>query len=127
MSEIEFQKPCGVLRGVSLATANTDYSIVVANGSYRYILRRLVITNPTATLALSTATYGLFSAASGGGTAFLPTAANGIAGPVVATDFAGTVLIGTKTATGPIVYFRVGNAHSAAVTVDVYLYGDIVP
>lgn len=107
----------GVAQGVNLnATGDTVIPII---NSTTYSVSNVILTN--ASVSLTTAQAGLFSAAGGGGTAVVSNAAlSGATGPTVVSQ---RTVASTATLTGPYLYWNVGTAQGAAATGDIYIYG----
>lgn len=83
-----------------------------------------------ASTSLTTATAGVFTATSAGGTTIVTSAA--LSGLTAAAN--GTLLIPSLAAnaqtnvyTGTNIYFRIGTAQGAAATLDVYVFGVVYP
>jgi len=85
----------------------------------RYSVSNVIVTN--ASVSLTTATGGLFTAPNGGGTAIVADAA------LSACTSAGVVsqrtVASTAAQTGQNLYFAVGTPQGAAATADVFVYG----
>jgi hypothetical protein len=124
MPERQGQSPIVVARGVDLnAVADTLVTIPV-NGAEKYIVRKMILTNVSATMAGSLATIGAYSAAAAGGTAIVtPATATGLTS---AAKFDDRTIAATVTLTGSTIYIRVGVVHGSAMTCDVYFYLDIL-
>lgn len=112
--------PIGWASGVDL-NAVGDTTIALPNGARSYIITDMVVTNASATLAGSSATVGLYSAASAGGEA-LVTPATAVA-LTSASKFVKRTIAQDDLVTSGTAYVRVGVAHGSAMTADVYLYG----
>lgn len=122
--------PLGSAIGVNLnAVGDTFIPLNVG----KYIPRNVTITNVSTSLAASSATIGMYTAASAGGTAIVtPATATTLTGPTVFKD--GTIAAATTVFTPTYnsttktygVYVRVGVAHGSAATCDVHLFGDAV-
>ena len=112
---------------IDVNVTNTDYAIAVDVPGGVKCAFQVMITN--ASTSLTTATWGLFSAASGSGTIL----ANGVNSLTSLTAAAKVIHVnGTDTATltaqettsgagRSVVYFRVGTAQGGAATCDVYI------
>lgn len=113
--------------GIDVNVTNTDYAVVVDVPGGVKCAFQVMLTN--ASTSLTTATWGLFSAASGSGTIL----ANGVNSLTSLTAAAKVIHVnGTDTATltaqettsgsgRSILYFRVGTAQGGAATVDLYV------
>ena len=74
-----------------------------------------------ASISLTTAAAGLFTAPSAGGTGIVANAAlSALTGPTVVSE---RTVASTAVQTGQNLYFNVGTAQGAAATGDVYVYG----
>ena len=104
-------------QGVNVnATGDTVLPII---NSSTYSAKFVVVTN--ASISLTTAAAGLFTAPSAGGTGIVANAAlSACTGPTVVSE---RTVASTATQTGPNLYFNVATAQGAAATADVYVYG----
>jgi hypothetical protein len=120
-----------VALGVNLNSGNTDTQAVLepwVSGA-DFIVDSVIVTNPSR--SMTTATVGVFSAASAGGQAFMANQAITAlvnpkdyvrVGPSSASTTTGAISAnGTAIASAPFV--RCGTAQGAAATADVYIYG----
>lgn len=107
----------GVARGVDAnAVADTQMPIINSN---RYSVFQVVYTN--ASISLTTATGGVFTAPAAGGTAIVATAAlSALTGPTVVSQ---RTVAATAVQTGQTLYVRNAVAQGAPATYDVYVYG----
>lgn len=110
-----------VARGVNVnATGDTAIMPVVNAGTYA--VEQVIFTN--ASISLTTAAAGIFTAANAGGTSVVANAAlSALTGPTVVnkpTVVAGTLVLAL---TAQNLYFNVGTAQGAAATMDVFIYG----
>lgn len=107
----------GVARGINAnAVADTEIPIINTN---RYSVFQVVATN--ASISLTTATAGLFTAPAAGGTAIVATAAlSALTGPTVVAQ---RTVAATAVQTGQKLYARTVVAQGAAATYDLYVYG----
>ena len=85
----------------------------------RYSVSNVIVTN--ASISLTTATAGLFTAPSGGGTAIVADAA--LSACTSAAVVSQRTVASTAAQTGQNLYFNVGTAQGAAATADVFVYG----
>ncbi|HEY6019563.1 MAG TPA: hypothetical protein VIY48_06570 [Candidatus Paceibacterota bacterium] len=107
----------GFAQGVNL-NATGDTVIPVINAT-TYSVSNVILVN--ASVSLTTAAAGLFSAAGAGGTAIVSNAAlSGATGPTIVSQ---RTVASTATLTGPNMYWNVGTAQGAAATGDIYIYG----
>jgi hypothetical protein len=107
----------GVARGVD-ANAVADTVIEIIN-SNRYSVFQVVATN--ASISLTTATAGLFTAPAAAGTAIVATAAlAALTGPTIVAQ---RTVAATAVQTAQRLYARTVVAQGAAATYDLYVYG----
>jgi hypothetical protein len=98
------------------ATGDTVLPII---DSSSYSVKFVVATN--ASVSLSSAAAGVFTAPSAGGTAIVSNAAlSALTGPTVVSE---RTVASTAAQTGQNLYVNVGTAQGAAATLDVYVYG----
>jgi hypothetical protein len=108
--------------GVSL-NATGDVTTLVAQAATKYIVRRIVLSNFSGNA--SGANVGVFTAASGGGTAIAADQTLSAAtGTTKFDDLTLASAANTDVQTARVLYVNV--SVNAAVTCDVALYGDIV-
>ena len=103
-------------RGVNLnAVGDTLVHVPFA----KWIIRRMIVTNASTSLAASAATIGAYTAAAAGGTALVtPATATGLTAASKFTDR--TIAEADDVQTGSTAYIRVGVVHGSAATCDVY-------
>ena len=113
--------------GTPVATTSAVYPSVWIAGS-TYQINQVAYNNPST--SLTTATGGVFTATSAGGTTIVSDAA--LSGLTATTN--GTLLIPSLATnaqknvyTGTSIYFRIGTAQGAAATLDVYIFGVVYP
>lgn len=106
-----------VFRGIDAnAVADTELPI---NNTNRYSVFQVVATN--ASISLTTATAGLFTAPAAGGTAIVATAPlSALTGPTVVAQ---RTVASTAVQTAQKLYARTVVAQGAAATYDLYVYG----
>lgn len=106
-----------VARGVNLnATGDTVLPLQCAT---TYSVSNVILTN--ASISLTTAAAGVFTAPAAGGTAIVANAALSAAtGPTIVSQ---RTVASTATATGQSLYFNVATAQGAAATGDIFVYG----
>jgi hypothetical protein len=104
-------------QGVNL-NATGDTVLPVLN-SGRYSVSNVIVTN--ASISLTTAAAGLFSAPSAGGTGVVANAA--LSACTGSTIVSQRTVASTAALTGSNLYFNVGTAQGAAATGDVFVYG----
>lgn len=108
----------GVLLNVDANAANQDTLIPIINAS-RYSVFQVVLAG--ASLSLTTATGGLFTAAAAGGTAIVATAAlSGATGPTIVSQ---RTVASTVVQTGQNLFWRNVVAQGAASNYDIFVYG----
>lgn len=107
----------GYAQGVNV-NAVGDTVLPIINSS-TYSVKFVVVTN--ASISLTTAAAGLFTAPSAGGTGIVANAAlSACTGPTVVSE---RTVASTATQQGQNLYFNVATAQGAAATADVYVYG----
>ena len=122
----------GILLG-SLISADfnstADQKITIFSNPSKYIIRRIVVTN--ASVSLSTAAGGIYTAVSKGGTAVVAAAQaySTLTGSTLFLDLtlntSGNANITVKSSI-PNLYLSLTTAQGAAATGDVFVYGDIL-
>jgi len=122
----------GILLG-KLISANmnstNDQRIVMFSNPSKFILRRIVVTN--ASISLTTAAGGVYTAASKGGTAVVASsqAYSSLSASTLFLDLtlstSGSASTTVKSSI-PNLYLSLTTAQGAAATADVYVYGDIL-
>jgi len=106
-----------VYKGVN-ANATGD-TVLPINNSTSYSVSNVIFTN--ASISLTTAAAGVFTAPSAGGTAIVANAAlSALTGSTVVSQ---RTVASTAAQTGQNLYVNVGTAQGAAATFDVYVYG----
>lgn len=114
----------GFLKGVNLNSAGSDNPVSI--NAPKYVIRKVVVTNTSTTLVASSSTLGLFTAAAGGGTVVVVAAT--LTALTGATKFVDqTIALTADTLTAATLYVRNVLANGSAATVDVYIYGDVLP
>jgi hypothetical protein len=107
----------GYAQGVNV-NAVGDTVLPIINSS-TYSVKFVVVTN--ASISLTTAAAGLFTAPSAAGTGIVANAAlSACTGPTVVSE---RTVASTATQQGQNLYFNVATAQGAAATADVYVYG----
>lgn len=112
----------GIARGINL-NATGDQAIRVLGT--RRIIRRIVITNASTSLAASGVTATIRDTASGGGNAIVATVA--VTGLTTAAKFAEQTLFATAATdyiTANPIFINITVAHGSAASADIYVYGD---
>lgn len=104
-------------QGVNVnATGDTVLPVINTNS---YGLSNVIFTN--ASVSLTTAAAGLFTAPSAGGTGIVANAA--LSAMTASTVVSQRTVASTALQTGQNLYLNVGTAQGAAATMDVYVYG----
>ena len=117
----EMQTYLGRVKAMNINSAGSDNSIPI--GVPKYIVRRVIITNASTSLAVSAATIGVFTSAAGGGTTVVTGATvTGLTGATKFVDM--TIALNADTLTAQTLFIRNVLAHGSAATVDVYLFGE---
>ena len=107
-----------VATGVNV-NATGDQAVLQINNSTNYSVSNVVFTN--ASVSLTTAAAGLFTAPSAGGTAIVSNAAlSALTGSTVVSQ---RTVASTATQSAQNLYLDVGTAQGATATMDVYVYG----
>jgi hypothetical protein len=112
---------CGELTGVNFNAATTDHAVAITAPTAYYTVEGVIILNASHTL--TTATGGLFTAVSGGGTPIAADQALTVTGAAVGSVNSAMSLTVTDapltTLNAGTLYFRIGTAEGAAATADV--------
>ena len=108
----------GVEIGVNVNTTG-DQAVIAINNSTNYSVSNVVFTN--ASISLTTAAAGLFTAPSAAGTGIVANAA--LSALTSSTVVSQRTVAATGIQTGQNLYLNVGTAQGAAATMDVYVYG----
>jgi hypothetical protein len=107
-----------VATGVNV-NATGDQAVLRIINAQNYSVSNVVFTN--ASVSLTTAAAGLFTAPSAGGTGIVANAAlSALTGPTIVSQ---RTVASTATPVSQILYLNVGTAQGAAATMDVYVYG----
>ena len=118
----------GKLIGANM-NSTADQQITMLDNPSKFILRRIVVTN--ASISLSTAAGGVYTAVSKGGTAVVA-AAQAYSSLTTSALFLDLTLSTTSSASTtvkssiPNLYLSLTTGQGAAATADVYVYGDIL-
>lgn len=97
----------------------TGDTVLPINNTTRYSVSNVIVTN--ASTSLTTATAGVFTAPSAGGTAIVADAA--LSACTSSSVVSQRTVASTAAQTGQNLYFNVGTAQGAAATADVFVYG----
>ena len=107
-----------VATGVNV-NATGDQAVLRIINAQNYSVSNVVFTN--ASISLSSAAAGLFTAPSAGGTGIVANAAlSALTGPTIVSQ---RTVASTATPVSQTLYLNVGTAQGAAATMDVYVYG----
>ena len=118
----------GKLIGANMNSTD-DQRIVMFSNPSKFILRRIVVTN--ASISLTTAAGGVYTAVSKGGTAVVASsqAYSSLSASTLFLDLtlntSGSASTTVKSSI-PNLYLSLTTAQGAAATADVYVYGDIL-
>jgi hypothetical protein len=120
----------GVLYGVNLTAGTTDIPIALnlvpeaAAGAANYMVRGVQVNN--ASVSLSSATLGLYSAAAAGGDNLVVVAAlSALTAATKNLDMTLAAVAGTTVRNENTLYFRTGTGQAA--TCDLYIWGEVLP
>jgi len=110
----------GSVIGVDMNSANTDNAINML--SARYIIDKITVDN--ASVNLTAATAGLFTAVAAGGTALaLDQVLTALSASTKFLNLTPEAVVGTDVVVATTIYFRVGTAQSIAATANVRIFG----
>jgi hypothetical protein len=114
----------GSLKGVDF---NVTTDQLLAMMFARYIVRRIVVNN--ASINLTLAVGGFYTAAAKGGTAIVANTQvyTALTAAAKFLDVTLAAILGTDVRTESILYFSLTTAQGAAATGDIYIYGDPLP
>ena len=119
----------GMMLNVNVNQTNTDIAIpLILLPGANFVLRGVQLND--ASISLTTATAGVFTAAGGTGTTLVTTAAlSSLTSTTANLDMtlATQAIVLNQTTQANVLYFRIGTAQGAAATVDIYLWGDVLP
>ena len=107
-----------VVTGVNV-NATGDQAVLPIQNATSYSVSNVVFTN--ASVSLSSAAAGLFTASTAGGTAIVSNAA--LSALSASTVVSQRTVATTALQTAQTLYLNVGTAQGAAATMDVYVYG----
>ena len=108
----------GVATGVNV-NATGDQAVIAINNSTNYSVSNVVFTN--ASISLTTALAGVFTAPSAGGTAIVANAA--LSALTSAAVVSQRTVATTNTQSAQNLYVNVSAVQAGTVTMDVYVYG----
>jgi len=106
-----------VATGVNV-NATGDVAVLNIANSSNWSVANVVFTN--ASISLTTAAAGVFSAPGASGAIVSNAALSGLTGPTIVSQ---RTVASTAINTGQYLYINVGTAQGAAATMDVYIYG----
>lgn len=120
----EFGALLGVLKGADMNTTG-DQAIPIA--ASKCVIRRIVVAN--ASISLTTAAGGFYTAAAKGGTAIVANTQvySALTAASKFIDLTLAAILGTDVRTEGTLYLSLTTAQGAAATADVYIYGDVLP
>jgi hypothetical protein len=117
------------LTGVNFNSANSDNSVTITlpSGYTRYQVSVATVSHASA--SLTTSTWGVFSAAAGGGVAIIGNAACTVSATADATanNFQSSPGSATTSFTTSTLFFRIGTAQGSAATADVTIVVRVLP
>lgn len=104
---------------------DTDQAISINNAS-KYIIRKIVVTN--ASVNMTTAVGGIYTAASKGGSTIVANSQvySALTGATLFVDLTLDTTATTTALTGSSVYLSLTTKQGAAATGDVFIFGDIL-
>lgn len=109
---------------LNLNQTNTDNAVTVS--AAKYIIRRIVVTNASINMTANLATIGVFTGAGGTGTTVVAlTLVQGLTGTTKFVDT--TVVVTADALTAATLLIRNGVTAGTVATVDVYIFGDVLP
>ena len=127
MPSIVISENGAFLGSIKTADFNSTADQAIPVNAGRYIIRRIVVNN--ASVNLTTAAGGVYTATAKGGTAVVA-AAQVYAALTAAGKFADLTLaavVGTDILTAATLYLSLTVAQGSAATADVYIFGDALP
>lgn len=130
-STMDGQGPLAVLRGLDInSTANTDVAITIPNGTRKWTPTMIVWTNASANLSGGSAQVGIYTSTAEGGTAIVTKGINSLISLTATTKMIKPTIAAAATAdvlTASTLYAHIDVANGSAATIDVYIYGNILP
>lgn len=113
----------GSVLSANLNSAGSDNAVAIT--AAKYIVRKIVVTNVSTSLAVSAATVGVFTGAGGTGTTVVTAAT--LTALSAATKYVDMALALTADVLSvATLYVRNVLAHGSAVTADVFIIGDVL-
>jgi hypothetical protein len=124
MSHLMGTRLLGVLHSANF-NVTTDQAIAIT--AAKYIIRDIIVTN--ASVSLTTAAGGLYTAASKGGTAIVAaiTTYTALSATTKWLSVTLAAILGTDIRTEATLYLSLTTAQGSAATADVYILGDALP
>lgn len=114
----------GYIKGMNINSAGSDNEVAIPYG--KYVVRKIVVTNASTSLAVSIATVGVYTAAAAGGTTVVTAAT--ITALSASSKFVDmTIAVVADAVTASLLFVRNVLAHGVVATVDVYIFGDVLP
>lgn len=117
----------GLLGSFIGANFNTTADQAITMASSKYIIRQIVVTNPSVDLSAATIPLGgIYTNAAKAGT-IIVAAAQSYAALTAATKFLDltlTAIVGTDVLTAATTYLSLSTAHGSAATADLYIFGE---
>lgn len=116
----------GVIGSITGANMNTTADQAITIGAAKYVIRKIVVTN--ASVSLTTAAGGLYTAASKGGTAIVAAVQlySGLTGSAKFIDLTLGALLGTDALTSATLYLALTTGQGSAATADIFIIGDVL-
>lgn len=112
------------VKSVSVNAANTDVA-TISMPAQRFIVRKVLMTGASVNFTGSSATVGIWSGAGGTGTNLI--AAGSVAALSTSARFIENLPGVSNTSVISQVFVRCVVAHGSAATIEVYIFGDILP
>jgi len=114
----------GKVVSANLNSAGSDNAVAVPFS--KYIIRKVVVTNVSTSLAISVATVGVYTSSGGGGSTVVTAATlTALTGSTKFVDM--TIALSADSTTASTLYVRNVLANGAPATADVYIFGDVLP
>lgn len=122
-----YQPKSGILLSAMIgANMNTTGDQAITVSYARYVVRRIVVGN--ASISLTVAAGGVYTAAAKGGTAIVSAAQlySFLTAASKFLDLTLAAILGTDVRTESILYLSLTTGQGAAATADIYIYGDVL-
>lgn len=127
MSLFDLDGPIAFVEGVDLNTTGDTAFSVIPNGSRKFIVTRIVVTNASANLSGGSLQYGIFEDPLEAGEVILANGVNSATSLTAASKFISPASAQNDTIDTDTIYFHVEVANGSAATADVYLWGVAIP